>query len=170
MKVPRPRALDTTALNACADRRRKNKKSSSVQLAILAVVSRVRCAALRDCSGAEKPPEKGRTPRLNSCRRDKHRGRKPLVSIGTIWRDANANSTHSTVSVFRFVFRGSSHINIQKYLLQTYLQEARNPSGAGLRMMSNLLLISLICPSIKRLRALTCWPTSRRYICLSFFA
>jgi hypothetical protein len=34
-------------MNACADRRRKNK-NSSVRLAILAGVSRVRCAALRD--------------------------------------------------------------------------------------------------------------------------
>ena len=66
MKVPRPRALDTTALNACADRRGKNK-SSSVRLAILAVVSRVRCAALRDMEWQSRASRKRKErPKLNS--------------------------------------------------------------------------------------------------------
>ena len=54
-----PRALDAAAMNARADRRRKNK-SSSVRLAILAAASRVRCAALRELDGKAKPPERGK--------------------------------------------------------------------------------------------------------------
>jgi hypothetical protein len=44
-------------VNACADRRRKNK-SASVRLAILAGVSRVRCAALRDVERETKASRK----------------------------------------------------------------------------------------------------------------
>lgn len=65
----RPRALDTTAVNAYADGRRKNK-SSSVRLAILAVVSRVRCAALRDLERQRKPPERGKNAKIQHLPRD----------------------------------------------------------------------------------------------------
>ena len=65
--VRRPRALDAAAMNARADRRRKNK-NSSVRLVILAAASRVRCAALRELEWQAKPPERGKeadiVPRL----------------------------------------------------------------------------------------------------------
>ncbi len=51
-----PRALDAAAMNARADRRRKNK-SSSVRLAILAAASRVRSAALRDLGEKQSLPK-----------------------------------------------------------------------------------------------------------------
>jgi hypothetical protein len=52
-----PRALDAAAMNARADRRRKNK-SSSVRLAILTATSRVRCAALREVGVESKASRK----------------------------------------------------------------------------------------------------------------
>jgi len=71
---PRPRALDAAAMNVRADRRRKNK-SSSVRLAILAVASRVRCAALRNWSDKKQslPKEEQHSTlrRLSSRQRDK---------------------------------------------------------------------------------------------------
>ncbi len=72
--VRRARALDAAAMNARADRRRKNK-SSSVRLAILAEASRVRCAALRGGIGKAKPPERGKEAKfagVSNCQRDKH--------------------------------------------------------------------------------------------------
>ena len=59
VEVRRPRALDAAAMNARADRRRKNK-SSSVRLAILAAASRVRCAALRESKWQSKASRKGK--------------------------------------------------------------------------------------------------------------
>jgi hypothetical protein len=56
-RVRTPRALDATAANVGADRRRKNK-SSSVRLAILAAASRVRCAALPDLEWQSKASRK----------------------------------------------------------------------------------------------------------------
>ena len=45
--VGEPRALDASAVNVRADRRRKTK-APPFRLAILAEASRVRCAALRE--------------------------------------------------------------------------------------------------------------------------
>ena len=73
-EMRRPRALDASAMNACADRRRKDK-SPSVRLAILAVVSRVRCAALRDLGVQSKASRKRKRSKVcgfNNCQRDKH--------------------------------------------------------------------------------------------------
>ena len=58
-ELRRPRALDAAAMNAGADRRRKNK-SSSVRLAILAEASRVRCAALHDRDWQSRASERGK--------------------------------------------------------------------------------------------------------------
>ena len=73
--VRRPRALDAAAMNACADRRRKNK-SSSVRLAILAAASRVCCAALRELPWQSKASRKRKGSKQssdsNNCQRDKY--------------------------------------------------------------------------------------------------
>ena len=55
--VPRPRALEATAANVGADRRRKTK-APPVRLAILAAASRVRCAALHDLEWQSKASQK----------------------------------------------------------------------------------------------------------------